>query len=98
MLVELVEVFARVNYTNAPKRDYNLRKVYVNPKSVSLIREETMMRTYLKEGVLPEGLNEATSFTRLNLHDSGSVSSIVVVGTPQSINEKLNTQRGLLKG
>jgi hypothetical protein len=98
MLVELIEVFARTNYTNAPKRNYNLRKIYVNPKSVALIREEPTMINYLKEGVMPEGLSDSTTFTRLSLHDSGSTSSIVVVGTPQTINEKLSTQKGLLKG
>ena len=91
MLSKLTEIYQLPMQTG---KSFGLREVFINPKSVSMIRLEPSMNRYLAEGSLPEGIDDRMEFSRISVESS----QIVVVGSPQVIEQKLNESRQLLKG
>lgn len=97
MMAQMTEIFA-LSPTMRDKIEYGLREVYVNPSSIAMIRSEPSMRRRLTEGKLPEGIDDRVEFSRVSISSSAHSSSIVVVGTPQMIQEKMSESKQLLKG
>jgi len=92
MLSKLTEIYALPAQT---RKSFGLREIYINPKSVSMIRAEPGMKRHLSEGKLPEGIDERVEFSRISVESS----QIIVVGSPQVIEQKLNKEaKQLLKG
>jgi alkanesulfonate monooxygenase SsuD/methylene tetrahydromethanopterin reductase-like flavin-dependent oxidoreductase (luciferase family) len=96
-VIKLVEVSREMNI--AEGKDYKLREVYVNPDHVIMLREDAHTTRLLQEKRLPENLDSRQSFTRLTMQRGSSGTEIVVVGTPDTIREKLfKAKAELLKG
>ena len=91
MLSKLTEIYSLPLQTG---KSFGLREIYINPRSVSMIRLEPAMKSRLAEGKLPDGLDERVEFSRISVESS----QIVVVGSPQVIEEKLKESKQLLKG
>ena len=91
MLVRLTEVF---EITSQSK--YSVREVSVNPEHVVALRQDPVAKSALFEGRMPDGLSGEADFTRIYLN-TGNL-NIVVVGTPAMIEERLKTNRRVLKG
>jgi len=91
MLTKLTEIYPLPMQTG---KSFGLREVYINPKSVSMIRSEPKMRRHLTEGDLPSGLDERMEFSRISVESS----QIVVVGSPHVIEQTLKETKHLLKG
>ena len=98
MLSKLTEVYTLTNFNRKNTTEYGLREIYINPKSISMIREEPNMKRYLSEGKLPEGIDNRVEFSRVSINAPNHSSSIVVVGAPHTIQEKLKQARQVLKG
>ena len=95
-MTRLTEVYALPLQSD---RKFGLREVFINPASVSMIRSEPTMQMYLAEGRLPEGMDERIEFSRITTSSNGSYSaSVIVIGAPQAIDQKLNETKQLLKG
>ena len=91
MLTKLTEIYPLPLQTG---RTFGLREIYVNPRSVSMIRSEPGMKRHLTEGNLPPGLDERVEFSRIAIDSS----QIVVVGSPHIIEQTLKETKHLLKG
>ena len=91
MLAKLTEIYSLPMQTG---KSFGLREIYVNPKSVSMIRSEPSMKRHLTEGTLPEGLDERVEFSRISVESS----QVVVVGNPRVIEQALKETKQLLKG
>ena len=91
MLTKLTEIYPLPLQTGT---SWGLREVYVNPRSVSMIRSEPGMRRHLTEGNLPSGLDERMEFSRIAVDSS----QIVVIGSPHTIEQTLKEAKHLLKG
>mgnify|MGYP005834491777 FL=1 len=91
MLSKLTEIYSLPLQTG---RSFGLREIYINPRSVSMIRLEPSMKRHLAEGKLPDDLDDRVEFSRISVESS----QIVVVGSPQVIEQKLQESRQLLKG
>jgi len=91
MLAKLTEVYPTSLQTGS---EFGLREVYVNPKSVSMIRPEPSFRRFMTEGKLPTGLDDRVEFSRISVEST----QFVVIGNPQVIEKILNESRHLLKG
>jgi len=91
-MVKLVEVQALLD-------EFRLSEVYVNPEHVVAMRRDDRMVQNLREGKLPNGLNESQNFTKLYI-DRGQVGiDVTVVGDVEAVREKLGIgRRTLLKG
>jgi len=98
-MVQLVEVFNEVSSAMRGTSKYTLREIYINPKHVVAIRPDNRMSTVLKEGLLPEGMDERQSFTKVFLDRGQTGIDITVVGEAALVGKKLGLyERDLLKG
>ncbi len=91
MFVTLTEIVENTTVTSgtSDKNRYFLREVTINPEYVVCVREDSSMRRMLKEGKLPNGLDDSHQFTRVYLDRGQSGIDIVVVGNPHLVEEKL---------
>ena len=95
MLVELIEI--RETGTNK----YSLKSIYINPDQVVYLSENSQLKQKLQEGKLNFGLNQNfTNFTNVRMNYQSYASSLIVVGDPGLIEEKINNskRKQLLKG
>lgn len=91
-MIRMVEVYKVLN-------EYRLREVYINPKHVVAMRQDDRMLGLLSEGKLPDGIDEAQSFTKLYVDRGNTGIDITVIGNLGSIKEKLGLDtKSLLKG
>ena len=91
-MVKLVEV-----YENS--KGYVLREVYVNPKHVVSLREDSRFRSKLDEGKMPIELSDEHVFTKMTLDKGTTGLEIVIVGPPSAVESKLRMRgRELLNG
>jgi len=54
MVTRLVEVFVSNEFHTGTQNKYLLREIYVNPKHVVCLREDSLFKQKLHEGMLPE--------------------------------------------
>tara|TARA_R110000796_G_scaffold126585_1_gene241416 strand:- start:1785 stop:2081 length:297 start_codon:yes stop_codon:yes gene_type:complete len=98
-MVQLIEVFNEVSSAMRGTSKYTLREIYINPKHVVAIRPDTRMNTVLKEGLLPEGMDERQSFTKVFMDRGQTGIDIIVVGEAALVGKKLGLyEKELLKG
>ena len=96
MIVQLVEIYESSHFTG---KRYELREVFINPEHVVCLRESPRFALLLQEGLLPEGIDQRQGFTTLQMNRGNTGLNIVVVGSPQSVEEKIRkTKKTLLKG
>lgn len=95
-LVRLTEVAPISKFTHE-RASYTLREVFVNPSHVVCIRLEDDFKRRLLEGMLPPGLDERQEFSRVTLSSTSMNGSLVVVGSPAILEEKMHKKQ-LLKG
>ena len=85
-MVKLVEVHRE---KSLGVRGFRLREVYINPAHVVCMYDDPATVRNLKEGYLPDELDERQSFTKLHLNQGQSLYQITVVGDTPSVQEKL---------
>ena len=96
MVVKLVEVYEDQRFG---RRAYQLREVFINPEHVVCLRGEPRFKELLSEGHLPEGIDSRQEFTRIQMSRGSLGLDVVVVGPPQSIEEKIGkAKKKILKG
>ncbi len=98
--VKLTELFRQNRFTSNDN-NFNMRPVYVNPDFVVYLREDIQTLKLLQEGdsTLPEGLDSRHEFTKLHINSGNSSFDITVVGSPDTVEQKLSASRNtLLKG
>ena len=97
MLVKLTEVCH--NNTLTTQQAYTLREVFVNPEHVVMIREESRMQKLNEQGELPDRLSNEHQFSKLTINRGHTGTEIVVVGAPEIVETKLNTNtQSLIRG
>jgi len=98
-MVRLIEVCEKVSASNSSQKFYTLREIYVNPKHVVSLREESSFKQKLAEGTMPEGLDSRQGFTRVTLDRGQTGLDVIVVGQPNIVETKLKgDQKELLHG
>ena len=98
--VKFTEVFKQNRFTSKDDK-YRMRSVYVNPDFVICLREDEQTLKMLKEdvGLLPDGLDPRHQFTKLHINGGHGSFDITVVGSPDTVEEKLkNSTSKVLKG
>ena len=97
MLIKLTEVCSNNTLTTQCK--YTLKEVFVNPAHVVMIREDSRIRQLNEQGELLPDLAEEHSFSKLTINRGHTGTEIVVVGSPEIVETKLNkTGEQLLRG
>ena len=95
-LISLTEITPISKFTHE-RTSYTLREVFINPSHVVCIRIEEDYKHKLLEGMLPPGLDERQEFSRVVFSSSSAHGSMVVVGSPTLLQEKMHKKQ-LLKG
>ena len=101
MLVKLTEVCSNGALTVG--QNYNLREVFVNPEHVIMIREDIRVKNLNENGLLKfagkDNLNREHRFSKLTINRGHTGSEIVVVGSPEIIEDILKKdKKNLLRG
>jgi len=89
MLVKLVEIFKQ------PGDRVRLDEIYVNGQAVTSIRPESDTTMISEAQTL--GISPQASFSRLTINEGGMPRTVVVVGSPNEVRNKLGI-KNLLKG
>ena len=97
MLVKLTEVCQRNTLTSS-KQEYSLRDVFVNPEHVVMIREDSRLGQLNESSSLLPGMDGSHQFTKLTINRGQTGTEIVVVGSPQLVEEKLQHNKQLIRG
>jgi len=96
MLVKLTEVCNNGAVTT--NKMYSLREIFINPEHVVMIREEKRMKELNERGKVANGLDDAHQFSKLTINRGHTGTEIVVVGSPEVVENTLNNSRHLLRG
>jgi len=100
-MIKLIEVCEQLKASNSYQRRYTLREIFINPKHVVALREESSYTQKLEEGLLPEELDSRQQFTRLTLDRGQSGLDVIVIGAPHLVESKLRESgraKNVLKG
>ena len=96
MLVKLTEVCNNGAVTT--NKLYTLREIFINPEHVVMIREEKRMRELNERGKVASGLDATHQFSKLTINRGQSGTEIVVVGSPELVENTLKKGKQLLRG
>jgi hypothetical protein len=97
-MIKLMEICELINASNSFKQKFTLREIYINPKHVVSLREETNYQQKLIEGELPRNLDDRQQFTRLVINRGQTGLEVVVIGSPDVVYEKIKGGKRVLKG
>jgi len=92
ILVELIQVIDN-------QGRYGLSKIYLNPKHIVFISENSKMRNLIKEST-NLGLDPKTTFSTIRINEGGISREISVVGDPSMVESKifLKKRQNILRG
>ena len=74
---------------------YYLRDTSINPSHIVSVNSSDQYIMLLHQDKLPEGLSKQHQFVEISLSHGGS---LIAVGTPHAINEKIKFAKKLLLG
>lgn len=70
----------------------------INPSYVTDVEENLHFRTLLMEGKFPQDLDKQHRFSNIYICKGGNCEKVVVVGSPEMIENKLNRKKQILFG
>ena len=102
-MIRFIEVVNETNFNprmeRTSKPSFTLGEVWINEDYVVSIREAEGHRSLLRDGLLPQDLDDTHDFTTVTTHNGQITETYVVVGSPQSVANRLSkNNRHLLKG
>ena len=94
--IEIVENSTKTQLSSSVDKGgrFTLKEVSINPEYVVCVREEERLGRMLKEGYLPQGLDQRQKFTRVFLDRGHTGIDVVVVGEPEKIEADLKRAKG----
>lgn len=91
MLVELTRV--------EPTKDtIKVNRIYVNPTHVVSVIEDNLKYHSLKESLIQAGVHNHMSISEVKVFDGTTVETMLVLGAPKMIKEKINNKKQILRG
>ena len=96
MLIKLTEVCNNSAITS--QQTYTLREIFINPEHVVMIREEKRMRELNERGKVADELDKSHQFSKLTINRGQAGTEIVVVGSPEIVENTLKNSKQLLRG
>ena len=92
MLVELTKV-------EMLEGSPTISRIYINPDHVMSLVEDNLAYNDLKEGLIKAGVHEQFSVSKMIVYSGGTTTeTIMVMGDPRRIKEKLNGNKQVLRG
>ena len=101
-MIKFVEIYRDNTFGESQKNQYShysLRETYINPDHVVCLREESAIKDKIEETTLASELDDRQEFTKVFINRGQTGLDIVVVGSPESVEEKLlKAGKQLLRG
>tara|TARA_R110000824_G_scaffold380162_1_gene572419 strand:- start:412 stop:720 length:309 start_codon:yes stop_codon:yes gene_type:complete len=102
-MIKFVEVLNDTDFNPRMERtaqlEFSLNEVWINEKYVVSFRAASGYKKLLREGRLPEDLNQSHDFTAILTNNGNINETHVVVGDVESVARRLRVEkRSLLKG
>lgn len=102
-MIRFIEVINQTNFNPRMERtshpSFTLEEIWINEEYVVNVREAMGYRSLLREGYLPNNLDESHAFTTITTHNGGKTEAYVVVGSPSTVATRLKkSPANLLKG
>ena len=96
MLVELlkINVISATEAHNSVKID----RIMINPAHVISIVEDNLQYHQLKESLVDAGVHQSLSISEVKVYNGAQVQTLLVLGTPNTLREKLSGKRQILRG
>ena len=96
MLVELlkVDVISAQKAHNSVKID----RIMINPAHVISIIEDNLQHHQLKESLIKSGVHTDLSISEVKIYNGANVETLLILGSPRSLREKLNGKKQELRG
>ena len=91
-MIKLIEVYREKKL--GASNIFTVREVYINPAHVVCMYDDPSMMRNLREGYLPDSLDQRQAFTRLHLNQGQSVTQMTVIGNVSTTSEKLGLSTG----
>lgn len=91
MLVE----FTKVEMTDGSPE---IKRVWVNPSHVVSVVQDNLKYYELKESLIKAGVHNQLHISEMKLYDGNSTNSILILGPPSLIREKLTNNKQILRG
>lgn len=76
--------------------DFRLKKIYINPRHVIFISEDTKFSGFLQEGQMNLDIDKNATFSKIRLNEGQYASEIVVIGDPSAIQQKIVLNKKVL--
>jgi len=102
-MIRFIEIINNTNFQPRQERTaiprFQMGEIWINEEYVVSVREAMGYKSLLREGLLPDGLENAHSFTKITTHQGSIPESHIVVGSPETVATQLGASKGsLLKG
>jgi hypothetical protein len=102
-MIKFIEVINKTDFNprleRTSKPSFTLGEVWINENYVVNIRESVGHQTLLRDGLLPQDLDDTHTFTAITTNNGQLTETHVVVGSPQSVAQRLSIRnKTLLKG
>ena len=101
-MIQLIEIVENLVPSKGGDRFF-LREVYISPEHIIMVRQDTAVQTFLTESkdTLPD-LSRNVGFCKVSINKGTTGQEIIVVGTVNSIYEKIEAfkykNKQLLRG
>tara|TARA_R110000744_G_scaffold38470_4_gene88066 strand:- start:570 stop:860 length:291 start_codon:yes stop_codon:yes gene_type:complete len=96
MLVELLKI--DVVSAQEAHRSVKIARIMINPSHVISIVEDNLQYHHLKESLMEAGVHQDLSISEVKVYNGSQAETLLVLGTPRSIRERLDGKKQLLRG
>lgn len=96
MLVELLKV--NVMPSHETHKSVKIDRIMINPAHVISIVEDNLQYHQLKESLINAGVHNDLSISEVRVYNGLQVETLLVLGTPRSLRERLGGKKQILRG
>ena len=91
-------MLVRLTKVDMVNNEPTINRVFLNPQHVISIIEDNLKYHELKEGLIKAGVHEQLSVSEVKVYNGSNVETMLIMGSPRSIKEKLSSKKQILRG
>ena len=96
MLVELLKV--NVMPSHEAHKSVKIDRIMINPAHVISIVEDNLQYHQLKESLINAGVHNDLSISEVKVYNGAQGETLLILGTPRSLQERLGGKKQILRG
>ena len=91
-------MLVRLTKVDMVNNEPTINRVFLNPQHVISIIEDNLKYHELKEGLIKAGVHQQLSVSEVKVYNGSNVETMLIMGSPKSIKEKLSSKKQILRG